>query len=122
MRNQRLYVYGTLKTGQYFYPRYLEGQSDFLGPATASKEFSLYVAPLPYLIKEPTDVAVKGELFMIDVDTLARIDALEAHPTVYKRELIDVHDESGEKVLAWAYLFPTHFKGKSEDCKEVEFV
>jgi gamma-glutamylcyclotransferase (GGCT)/AIG2-like uncharacterized protein YtfP len=121
MKNQRVFIYGTLKRSQYFYPKYLEGKSDFIGLAVASIDFSLYIDGLPHLVREPTDVPVKGELFMIDEPTLASLDALEAHPVVYKRELIDVYDESGAKVLAWAYLRNKSFKG-TYAWKESEFV
>lgn len=73
------------------------------------------------MIKEPTDLPVKGELFLVDQSTLDELDALEGHPVVYKRELIDVYNESGEKVLAWAYLRQMSFKGKNA-WKESEFV
>ncbi len=116
----RIFVYGTLKRGQYFYPRYLEGKSEFIGKGFASPDYSMYVDGLPHLVKEPTDLPVKGELFMIDQTTLDGLDALEAHPVVYKREIIECYDESGAKVLAWAYLRNISFKGKNA-WKEQEF-
>ncbi len=122
MKNQRVFVYGTLKRGHYFYPKYLEGQSDFLSVATASLDYSLYIDGLPHLVRESTDKPVKGELFMVDEVVLHELDSLEGHPIVYKRELIDVYNESGEKLLAWAYLRPLNFKGKSGAFKEEEFV
>lgn len=116
----RIFVYGTLKRGQYFYPKYLEGKSEFIGKGFASPDYSMYVDGLPHLVKEPTDLPVKGELFMIDQTTLDGLDALEAHPVVYKREIIECYDESGAKVLAWAYLRNISFKGKNA-WKEQEF-
>lgn len=116
-------MYGTLKKGQYFYEKYLgEGKSIFLGRAIASPDYSLYIDGMPHMVKEPTDKPVKGELYEIDDDILAAIDELEAHPLVYKRELIEVYDDTGERVLAWAYLRPVHFKGKANAWKEEEFV
>jgi hypothetical protein len=41
---------------------------------------------------------------------------------VYKRELIDVFDEKGDKVLAWAYLRSPNFAGKSGAYKDDEFI
>jgi gamma-glutamylcyclotransferase (GGCT)/AIG2-like uncharacterized protein YtfP len=119
----RIFVYGTLKKGQYFYERYLGGdKSHFLGKGIASPDYSLYIDGLPHMIKEPTDLPVKGELFEIDEDVLESLDQLEAHPLVYKREIIECYDEAGEMVLAWAYLRHPSFKGKAHAWKEDEFV
>lgn len=122
-KQHRVFVYGTLKKGFYFYERYLGGdKSEFLGKAVASPDYSLYIDGMPHMIAEPTDKPVKGELFKVDDDVLNTLDDLEGHPIVYKRELIEVYDDTGERVLAWAYLRPVHFKGKANSWKEEEFV
>ncbi len=119
----RVYVYGTLKRGQYFHNQYLGGEkSIFISPAKASLEYSLYVDGLPHLIRQATDEHVKGELFLVDEKVLATLDELEGHPVVYRRELIEVFDESGARMLAWAYLRHPSFKGKKHAFKETEFV
>lgn len=119
----RLFVYGTLKRGFYFHDRYLGGEkAEYLGKGIASPEYSLYIDGMPHMIKEPTDLPVKGELFLIDEHILDTLDDLEGHPIVYKREIIECFDEAGERVLAWAYLRSINFKGKSGAWKEDEFV
>lgn len=119
----RIFVYGTLKRGFYFYERYLGGEkSEFLGKGIASPDYSLYIDGMPHMIKEPTDLPVKGELFMVDESTLDNLDQLEGHPIVYKREIIECYDEMGERVLAWAYLRHPSFKGKQFAWKEEEFI
>jgi len=121
-RNQRVFVYGTLKKGQYFHPKYLEDKSNYLGKATAGLDYTMYVDGLPHLVKEPTDEGVKGELYEVDESVLKSLDELEGHPSVYFREIIDVYDESGGRVLAWAYLRHKNFKGKSNAWRETEFL
>ncbi len=121
MKNQRLFTYGTLKRGQYFYPKYLENQSEFIGKATTSPDFTLYIDALPHMVRENSNLPVKGELFMIDEVVLGAIDRLEGHPLFYTREIIDVYDETGSRVLAWAYLRNMSFKGRGID-KEEEFL
>lgn len=119
----RIFIYGTLKKGFYFHDDYLgEDKSEALGPATASLNYSLYVDGMPHLIKEKTDKAVKGELYLVDEDVLNSLDYLEGHPVTYKREIIDVFNEKGKKLLAWAYLRPKHFKGKIQAWKEEEYL
>lgn len=121
---QRLFCYGTLKQGYYFHDAYLgNGQSDFIGPAIASSDYSLYVGAQPHLIRETTDKPVKGELYEIDNELLGKIDNLEGHPVIYKRELIEIYlADSGEKILAWAYLRHPNFKDKKHCFKEIEYV
>jgi gamma-glutamylaminecyclotransferase len=119
----RVFIYGTLKRGQYFHERYLGGgKSEFIGRALASTDYSLYIDGLPHMIAEPTDKPVKGELFLVNDEVLHSLDELEAHPVVYKRELIEVYDEFGERLLAWTYLRSPNFKGKSGAWKEDEFI
>lgn len=122
-RIHRIFVYGTLKQGFYFHDRYLgKDQATYLGPASASTEYSLYIDGMPHMVKEATSNPVKGELYEVDEDILGSIDNLEGHPVVYKREIIETTDQNGERVLAWAYLRPLHFKGKNHAWKEDEFV
>lgn len=118
----RLYVYGTLKKGQYFHEKYLGGEkAKFLGPARAGLDYSLYIDGLPHLVIEKTDKPVKGELYEVDDKVLKTLDDLEGHPNVYFREIIEVFDEMGNRVLAWAYLRPLHFKGKNQAYTDDEF-
>lgn len=122
-KQNKIFIYGTLKRGFYFHNRYLGGgKGDFLGLAVASPDYSLYIDGMPHMVAEPTDKPVKGELFLIDDAVLDELDNLEGHPIVYKREIIDVYDEAGERVLAWAYLRPLNFKGKLHAWKEEEFI
>lgn len=121
MKNQRVFVYGTLKRGQYFHNRYLgNDQSEFVGEAVASPDYSLYIDGMPHLVREKTDIQCKGELYLIDDDVLKTLDSLEE--PAYYRDIIEVTDELGKKQLAWAYLRPKNFRGKEHAWKEDEFV
>jgi gamma-glutamylcyclotransferase (GGCT)/AIG2-like uncharacterized protein YtfP len=122
-KNQRLFVYGTLKKGQYFHEKYLSGEkSNFLGVGYAGPDYSLYVGAQPHLIREPSDKPVKGELYEVSPVVLESLDGLEGHPIVYKRELVEVFTELGEKTLAWAYLRHQNFRDKINCEKEYEYV
>lgn len=119
----RVFVYGTLKKGFYFHNEYLGGdKSNPCGTAKTTKDFSLYTDGMPHMIREPSETGVKGELYEVDNDVLKRLDDLEGHPVVYYRDIIEVFDEKGDKILAWAYLRPIHFKGKLAAWKEEEFI
>lgn len=110
-RNLKIFVYGTLKEGFIFHEEFL-GNAKKLGIAKTDNKFALYITDLPYLVKEDSDGPVEGELYEVSVDELYKIDSLEGHPIYYKREMIDVVNESDEKVKVWAYLYPNIFKGK----------
>lgn len=122
-KNQRCFFYGTLKKGQYFHETYLGGEkSIYLGIGFASPEYSLYVGAQPHLIREPSDRPVKGELYEVGPTILKCIDDLEGSPIIYKRELIEIFTESGEKTLAWAYLRHPNFRDKPQCFKETEYI
>lgn len=117
----KVFVYGTLKKGFYFHDRYLgNGKSNDLGPVKASKDYTLYIDGMPHLVREAADVQVKGELYEVDGKVLLSLDNLWA--PVYRRDVIEVFDESGFKYLAWAYLRPKHFKGVKYAHKDEEFL
>jgi gamma-glutamylcyclotransferase (GGCT)/AIG2-like uncharacterized protein YtfP len=123
-RNQKVFIYGTLKKGFYFHDQYLGfGRSDFLGEARAGSDLTLLVDVLPSLIRRAnSDELVKGELYSVDEDVLKSLDELEGHPSVYRREVIDVVMPDGKTETAWAYIRPAHFKGHAMASKEAEFV
>lgn len=121
-KNQRVFVYGTLKKGQFFHEKYLAEKSNFLGIGFASPDYSLYVGAQPHLIREPSDRPVKGELYEVSVAILQSLDALEGHPIVYKREIIEISTDSGEKTLAWSYLRHPNFRDKINCYKEDEYI
>lgn len=120
----RLFVYGQLKKNCYFHDRYLGGEkSKFLGKVTCGPDYQMYSDGLPHLIREPAAIRCKGELYEIDDEKLKELDLLEGAPLIYFREIVDVYDdESGDKILAWAYLRAPSFKGKKYAFKESEFI
>jgi gamma-glutamylcyclotransferase (GGCT)/AIG2-like uncharacterized protein YtfP len=122
-KNQRIFVYGTLKKGQYFHEKYLGNDKGiFLGAGFASPDYSLYVGAQPHLIRERSERPVKGELYTVSPLVLESLDRLEAHPIVYKREIIEVFDEVGDHTTAWAYLRHPNFKDKAYCFKEEEYI
>jgi len=120
--NQRIFVYGTLKKNKYFHDKYLgDGKSVYHGTAQTTNDYSMFVDGLPHMVRESSETGVKGELYDVDSKVLKTLDDLEGHPVVYFRDIIEVINEKGEKVLAWAYLRPVHFKGRKYCEREVEF-
>lgn len=119
----KLFVYGTLKNGFTFHDKYLgNGKSTFVGPAICSLDYTLYVGAQPHLVREISENAVKGELYEVEKDILDAIDYLEGHPIIYKREIIEIFTEAGEKFAVWAYLRNKNFKDKAQCFKETEYI
>ena len=118
----RYFAYGTLKRNFYFHEKYLGGdKSNYKGKCIANPEFTLYTNGMPHLVREMTDMPVKGELYEIDEDVLKSLDELEGHPVAFKREIIEVVDQSGDTKLAWAYLAPKYFGGRTTSWRTNEW-
>lgn len=122
-KKHRLFVYGSLKKGFFWYNEYLgNGKSRSLGTFVTGCDFTLYIDALPFMVREDSECGVKGEVYEVCDEVLRAIDKLESCPVFVRRELIEVTDEKGEKVLAWTHVHPNRFKGKSWVHKEFEWI
>lgn len=93
----KLFVYGTLKTGQpnhFHFEEVDHGDINFYGDATTIEEFPLVVATrwnLPFLLHAPGEGhIVQGEVYLVDDEMLEWIDDFEGHPEVYERMKVSV--------------------------------
>lgn len=116
-KTTKVFVYGTLKQGQFFHSRLLGDSARSLGNGFADLDFSLYVDAFPMLVRESSDQSVKGELYEIPSELLSKIDGIEGPG----RDLISVLDDGGNRHNAWAYLFPVTAKQKRGAVKEYEW-
>lgn len=93
-----IFVYGTLKRGFYNHDRILghnEG-AEFLGSGLTKPTFTMLdMGPYPGVV-EGGETAIKGEVYRVDEATLTRLDALEGHPSFYRRTPITL-DGGGEQ-------------------------
>ena len=90
-----IFVYGTLKRG--FHNHALLANSKFVGTGRVPG-FDLFRAGIPFAV--PGDGEIHGELFSVSDSVLARLDALEGHPTWYRRTPVTVTvAESVENVI-----------------------
>lgn len=95
-----VFVYGSLRRGMHNHR--VMGESEFLAEATLTGFSMFQVSSFPAIVEG--NGSVKGELYLVDDATLARLDRLEGHPRMYRREMVTV--QSGD-VLAqvWAYVW-----------------
>lgn len=103
-REHTIFVYGSLKRD--FPNHYFLRDAHFVGLAKTVERYSLYVDVYPFVYPRDSVSLIHGEVYKIDSNTLHRLDALEGHPNLYRREQIDVRLESGERMRAWIYFFP----------------
>lgn len=98
----RVFVYGTLKVGQANHPLV----ADLVvgaRPAVLDDHTLFDSGPYPGARRAP-DSHVEGELLVIRAprEALARLDELEAHPTLFRRRRVLVR-AGDERLRAWFY-------------------
>ena len=90
----KMFFYGTLKKGQ-CRSHVLENQI-FCGEATTKPKYKLYSAGLfPCMVPNEDGKSIPGEVYEIDDECLARLDRIEGHPHLYKREPIELNEFDG---------------------------
>jgi gamma-glutamylcyclotransferase (GGCT)/AIG2-like uncharacterized protein YtfP len=83
----RVFVYGSLRRGQ-SNAHFLD-HARLLGEHTTAPRFSLHkVFGYPAAVPGGSD-ALRGEVYEIDMSTLAALDRLEDYPDVYQRQRIE---------------------------------
>lgn len=98
----RVFVYGTLLAGEANHA--LLASSRLISAASTRPTYSLYdFGPYPALVRGGTS-EVLGELYQVEVATLAALDELEEHPEVYQRRCIVL--AGGPR--AWTYVMEPH--------------
>ena len=106
-------VYGTLRFGFVNYDRFLRG-APYLGRGLTGFDAELYGRGIiPFLKKAPeSGRRVVVEVYEVCERRLARLDVLEGHPDIYRRERLPVLlSHNGEKVSAWVYVFQGGVEG-----------
>ena len=92
MTNLRVFVYGSLKRG--FSNHGQLAGARFLGAARTGSGYVLYqIGRYPALVRARAGV-VSGELFEVNADLLRRLDVFENCPELYRRELVELSDQS----------------------------
>ncbi len=101
-----VFVYGTLRRGYGNHYLLAEG-ARLLGPARTLEAYALYALEIPFVLRQPALTPIRGEVYAVDQECLARLDELEEHPDWYRRELVGVRTEQGQELRAWLYFYPS---------------
>lgn len=108
----RVFVYGTLRRGcgSGAHRRYL-GNAELIGEGKVKGQ--LYQVDIyPGLVLDSEDHWVLGEVYQLpNKATLAALDDYEGvglpfeNPQEYRREVVEVALEGGERIKAWTYVY-----------------
>lgn len=99
-------VYGTLKRGFGNYERLLAEpeQATFIGSGHTTSRYPLEVRGIPYLYEQAgRGHHVKVDIFLVNNETLRKLDVLEGHPRWYKRKMVWI-SSTRIKRKCWVYF------------------
>ena len=98
----RVFVYGSLLRGE---PNHgLLVAARFIGRAHTRPMFALHdLGAFPGVVSNGT-TAIAGEIYEVDGLTLERLDRLEGHPHLYRREVVELVTDEGNE-LAYIYVY-----------------
>ena len=116
-----LFVYGTLKKGGRLHS-VLGSSSEFLGVfRTIENKFDMYDYGCPVMVLEDDGFKIKGELYKVTPECMARVTAVECGAG-YVPFIIDVETPYGyvESLKAIAFIYPTPYATTSASDRVVE--
>jgi gamma-glutamylcyclotransferase (GGCT)/AIG2-like uncharacterized protein YtfP len=101
----RVFVYGTLKSG--FSNHHLLVGCEFFGSAVTVATYKMIENGFPVIMPDPEGKPLAGEIYIVDDETLARLDQLEREGRSYDRKLIEVTSPlaSGERLPTRAFIY-----------------
>jgi len=97
-RRFRLFVYGTFLPGEPDHE--LLAGAELVGPATTQPRYKLVELTGAAGLLDRGDTAVVGEVYELDVKTLAACDVKREHPVLFERRGVELSDGS----VAHAYF------------------
>lgn len=116
----KIFVYGSLKSGFRNHRLLQESNAEFLGTKyTKDTNFLMFsLGSYPAVVKNEKFGygAIEGELYLIDDNTLFKLDLLESNGSFYKREEIELNDGS----KAWMYLTNKSYQHMTDDDNQIE--
>ena len=102
MKTTKVFFYGTLKKGGYFFERYNLDLHAIRIDKAELKGYKLMQGAYPFVDFSAGD-SVKGELHEYPLSMLDLFDMIEGHPYLYKRKELTV-DVGSSLTKCWVYL------------------
>ncbi|MGL4853667.1 MAG: gamma-glutamylcyclotransferase [Lentisphaeria bacterium] len=97
---EHLFVYGSLKSNQ-CNNKNLKN-SDFVYAEAIN--IALHRGPFYPFARRCSQSTTKGELYLVNRETLRKLDLFEGHPNFHRREKVQVRLDDGKIQEAWIYL------------------
>lgn len=98
----RVFVYGSLLRGEYNHR--LLAHAKLVGSARTKPSFALHdLGSFPGVVAGGS-TAIVGEIYDVDGPTLERLDRLEGHPHLYRRDLVELEMRDATE-LAYIYVY-----------------
>ena len=114
----QIFVYGTLKKGQcrdHILPSF---KSKFIGETKTLPKYRLnHLRAFPGITHQENGTAIQGELWEINDECLLALDAIEGHPELFCRDLVELEDQQ----IAIAYFWQGEIKEDAGDCWDDQF-
>jgi len=101
MKNNNLFVYGTLKRG--FGNNYILRNSKFLGSAITEEKFIIYDCGFPCAYPDYNGKRIKGEIYQLTDEDFIFTDRLESNGSLYNRE-VQKFNYKDELIESWIYV------------------
>ena len=107
----KLFVYGTLKRGKCRSP--VLARQRYLGTAVTRPKYRLYdLGAYPGLVPHEDGRAIEGELWEVNDECLAQLDAIEGVPTLFDRVTVELEGCGPNDVQT--YFYQGSVEGRAE--------
>ena len=100
MKNNYVFTYGTLLRGERNH--HLICDEDFVCEAKVNGFIMFNLGTYPGIY--PGDDVIEGEIYLVDDETLAKLDSLEEEGSLYKRQLIKAYS-SDKEYEVYIYIY-----------------
>jgi len=105
--SNKVFVYGTLKSGNKVRGLHMFPGAEFIGDATTDQKFHMLdLGSFPGVRisnKQQPSLSIAGQVFDVSDETFAQLDAIEGYPVFYDRKQVNT-----SKGKAWMYILPNN--------------
>ena len=117
----QVFVYGTLLKGESNHDLLRRGK--FLGATKTQPEFTMIDLGAFPAIFEQGKTAVAGEVYEVDLATVAKLDRLEGVPDLYTRKSVELQDGSEAEIYVMSRRsgvrdYPAIHSGDWKQCQQ----
>ncbi len=98
-----IFVYGSLRYGLPL--NHALSTSNYIATVKSESKYTMYDLGAFPCIRKNGETSIIGDMYSVSDDTLAQLDMIEGIPTLYQRDLIDIHGWENPDTEIYAYYF-----------------